>query len=100
MNKSHVTKGTGKTVCLIISALTFLFSCRREHACLVFSCAAVCTSIQVACLRSLRANQVESLNQDPAMHVNSLLCANEAGYVEGWEEERERGAPHGEPQVE
>ena len=46
-------------------------------------CGTVCTSIQVAALNSLTANQVEHLNQDPAMHVDSLLCANEAGYG-GW----------------
>lgn len=46
------------------------------HYCLMPLCA---SSIQVACLRSLRSNQVERLNQDPAMHVDSLLCANEAG---------------------
>lgn len=45
--------------------------------------ATVCTSIQVACLRSLRANQDEHLNQDPAMHFDSLLCANEAGFDGG-----------------
>lgn len=43
----------------------------------------MCTSVKVACLGSLRANQVEHLNQDPAMHVDKLLCANEAGYDEG-----------------
>lgn len=53
------------------------------HARMLLSCATVCTSIQVACLGSLRANQVERLNQDPAMHVDSLLCANEAGYGGG-----------------
>lgn len=65
---------------------------------MLLSYATVCTSIQVACLRSLRANQAECLNQDPAMHVDSLLCANEAGYggkVEGGGE-----APHRELQVE
>lgn len=68
---------------------------------MLFSYATVCTSIQVACLRSLRANQVERLNQDPAMHVNSLLCANQAGYDGGvGEEEEEREAPHRELQVE
>lgn len=60
----------------------------------------VCASIQVAWLRSLRTNQVESLNQDPAMHVNSLLQANEAGCVGGRDEGQEREAPHREPQVE
>ncbi|KAE8292093.1 RecQ-mediated genome instability protein 1 [Larimichthys crocea] len=48
---------------------------------------------RVACLRSLRANQVERLNQDPAMHVDSLLCANEAGYDGGVREEGERSNP-------
>lgn len=53
----------------------------------------MCTPIQVACLGSLRANQVEHLNQDPAMHVDSLLCANEAGYNGGQGEEGERSNP-------
>lgn len=52
---------------------------------LLFSDFTVCTSIQVARLRSLRANQVEHRNQGPAMHVDSLLCANEAGYNVGCE---------------
>lgn len=58
-------------------------SCRRAHACILLSYATVCTSIQVAGLASLSANQVEPLNQDPAMHVDILLCANEAGYNGG-----------------
>lgn len=40
----------------------------------------MCTSIQTAGLGSLMSNQVEHLNQDPTMHVVSLLCANEACY--------------------
>lgn len=60
---------------------------------MLLSYTTVCTSIQVACLRSLRANQVERLNQDPAMHVDSLLCANEAGYDGGVREEGERSNP-------
>lgn len=54
-----------------------------RHTLLLFSDLAVRTSIQVARLRSLRANQVEHLNQGPAMHVDGLLCANEAGYNVG-----------------
>lgn len=68
-----------------------MFSCSRAHACLLLSYGAVCTSIQVAGLGSLRANQVERLNQDPAMHVDNLLCANEAGYDGGGGEERPIG---------
>lgn len=56
-------------------------SFRRAHTC--YCRGAVCTSIQVAGLGSLRANQVECLNQDPAMHVDNLLRANEAGYDGG-----------------
>lgn len=63
------------------------------HICYCLPLQYVCTSIQVACLRSLRANQVEHLNQDPAMHVDSLLCANEAGYDGGVGEGRERCNP-------
>lgn len=62
---------------------------------MLFSYATVCTSIQVACLRSLRANQIERLNQDPAMHVNSLLCGNEAGTMEGWGRRRREKHPTG-----
>lgn len=64
---------------------------------MLFSDFTVCTSIQVARLRTLRANQVEHLNQEPAMHVDSLLCANEAGYNGGWER---REKHHRELQVE
>lgn len=53
----------------------------------------LCTSIQVACLRSLTANQVEHLNQDSAMHIDSLLCANEAGYGGKVEGGGERSTP-------
>lgn len=63
------------------------------HICYCLLPQYVCTSIQVACLRSLRANQVERLNQDPAMHVDSLLCANEAGYDGGVGEDGERSNP-------
>lgn len=55
----------------------------------------MCASIQVAGCSSLRANQVEHLNQDPAMNVDSLLCANDAGYNGGVEEEGERSNPSG-----
>lgn len=51
---------------------------------LIFYCPLpLCASIEVAGLTSLRANQVEHLNQDPAMHVDRLLCANEARYKGG-----------------
>ena len=52
-----------------------------------------CIYILVAALGSLGANQVENLNQVPAMHVDSLLCANEAGYGGGVGEEGERSNP-------
>lgn len=72
----------------------FVFVQEGTHIyCMLLSYATVCTSIQVAGLGSLRANQVEHLNQDPAMHVDSLLCANEAGYGGGVGEERERSNP-------
>lgn len=44
----------------------------------------------MAGLSSLKTNQVEHLNQGPAMNVDSLLCANEAGYNGGVEEKREK----------
>ena len=42
--------------------------------------APVCASIQMDGRSSLRPNQVEQLNQDPASHVVSQLCDNETGY--------------------
>lgn len=51
----------------------------------------VCSSIQVVGFGSLRANQVERLNQDPAMHVDNLLCANDAGYDGGGGEKQPIG---------
>lgn len=53
----------------------------------------MCSSIQVAGLGSLRANQLEHLNQDPAMHVDSLLCANEAESGGGLGKEGESSNP-------
>lgn len=67
--------------------------CRRAYVCILLSHATVCTSIQVAGLSSLSTNQVEHLNQDPTMHVDSLLCANEVGNDGGVGEERERSNP-------
>lgn len=55
----------------------------------------MCTSIQVAGLGSLRANQLEHLNQDPAMHVDSLLCANETEFGGGLSEEGGKQQPIG-----
>lgn len=60
---------------------------------MLLSYATVCTPIQVAGLSSLSANQVEHLNQDPTMHVDSLLCANEVGNDGGVGKEGERGNP-------
>lgn len=52
---------------------------------------AVCVSIQAAGLHSLRFNQVECINEEPAMHVDRLLCANEPRCDGGKREEVEGG---------